>query len=211
MPDASDAHDEDGPPSSPRGRLLDAALEEIADSGLGNLTLKSVSLRAGCAHSLIAHHFGSKEGLLEACAERWTREISTRTADVVEALESNQDPISGAEAALSMAFDVAREHQSLMRVFLRSVVYREGLTDQVLDTTEPILEAFAAFLSRRFQLDETRCRAIIHQTGILVARLAIAADSELARIYSNAESDVWVSARDEAVASVIALLRARRD
>ncbi len=193
---------------APKERLIDCALDEVANRGLQNLTLKAVAIRAGCAHSLIAHHFNSKEGLLEACAERWRREITVQVTGVLAAFNAPSDPFVGAHDALSLAFDVTRERQSLMRVLMRSVIYQEGLTERVLDTTEPVLENFTHILAGRFGLEERRCRAVVHHAGILVTRLALAADSELARLYPHADDDVWGVSKAEAIESVLTLLRA---
>lgn len=59
-------------PSYGEGRqsLVDAAITVVAESGLRNLTYRSVARRARVSHALVAHHFGSRDALIEAAVER---------------------------------------------------------------------------------------------------------------------------------------------
>ena len=46
-----------------RQRLLEAALQYVADNGLTDLTLRKLGEALGTSHRMLIHHFGSKEGL----------------------------------------------------------------------------------------------------------------------------------------------------
>ncbi|MEU1344272.1 TetR/AcrR family transcriptional regulator [Streptomyces sp. NPDC090075] len=61
-----------------RDALLAAAVSVVAQGGLRKLTYRSVAAEAGVTHGLVAHHFGSRDTLLEE-ALRWcvTRSIDT--------------------------------------------------------------------------------------------------------------------------------------
>ncbi|MFG2965798.1 TetR/AcrR family transcriptional regulator [Streptomyces sp. NPDC048288] len=61
-----------------RDALLAAAVSVVARGGLRKLTYRSVAAEAGVTHGLVAHHFGSRDTLLEE-ALRWcvTRSIDT--------------------------------------------------------------------------------------------------------------------------------------
>lgn len=52
-----------------RQALLEAAIEVVADGGLGKLTWRGVAERAGVTHGLVAHHFGSRDALISAALE----------------------------------------------------------------------------------------------------------------------------------------------
>ena len=52
-----------------RRALLAAAVRVVASRGLRNLTYRAVSREAGVAHGLVAHHFGSRDALLEAALQ----------------------------------------------------------------------------------------------------------------------------------------------
>src|SRR3712207_8439845 len=53
-----------------RRALLAAAVHVVATRGLRHLTYRSVAQEAGVAHGLVAHHFGTRDALLEAALER---------------------------------------------------------------------------------------------------------------------------------------------
>ncbi|PXY18897.1 TetR/AcrR family transcriptional regulator [Prauserella muralis] len=61
-----------------REALLQAAVQVVADQGLRNLTYRAVARKAGVAHALVAHHFGSREALLTA-ALRFSLDNSVTT------------------------------------------------------------------------------------------------------------------------------------
>ena len=46
-----------------RQRLLDQAIDYVADHGLTDLSLRALAAELGTSHRMLIHHFGSKEGL----------------------------------------------------------------------------------------------------------------------------------------------------
>lgn len=57
-----------------RARIRDAAVERFARHGFA-VPLREIAATAGVSAALIVHHFGSKEGLREACDEHVLRTI----------------------------------------------------------------------------------------------------------------------------------------
>src|SRR3954449_4776723 len=53
---------EDG--TGARERLLAAAMEHVAEHGVGHLSLRALAAALGTSHRMLIYHFGSKEGLL---------------------------------------------------------------------------------------------------------------------------------------------------
>src|SRR5512134_3808416 len=68
-----------------REKILDAAVELIADRGYSATSVDALCKKAGIVKTALYWHFGSKEGLLAAVLERvageWTEEIQ-RSASV---------------------------------------------------------------------------------------------------------------------------------
>jgi AcrR family transcriptional regulator len=56
------ARAEDG--AGARERLLAAAMEHVAEHGVGNLSLRGLAAALGTSHRMLIYHFGSREGLL---------------------------------------------------------------------------------------------------------------------------------------------------
>jgi TetR/AcrR family transcriptional regulator, regulator of cefoperazone and chloramphenicol sensitivity len=50
-----------------RARIRDAALEYFAEYGFDRATIREIARAAGVSPGLVRHHFGSKEGLRQAC------------------------------------------------------------------------------------------------------------------------------------------------
>lgn len=65
-----------------REALIQAAIRVVARTGLRNLTYRSVAAEAGVTHGLVAHHFGSRDALLEhALAYSLDRSIDTTSLE----------------------------------------------------------------------------------------------------------------------------------
>lgn len=67
-----------------RAAMLDAAIEVVAERGLRGLTYRAVAERAGVNNTLVAHHFGSRSGLLEAALAHATERTLERFAAAVD-------------------------------------------------------------------------------------------------------------------------------
>jgi AcrR family transcriptional regulator len=52
-----------------RARIRDAAIALFADRGIGAASIRDIAEAAGVSSGLLRHHFGSKEGLRDACDE----------------------------------------------------------------------------------------------------------------------------------------------
>jgi TetR/AcrR family transcriptional regulator, regulator of cefoperazone and chloramphenicol sensitivity len=52
-----------------RARIRDAAIDLFAERGFGPATIRDIAQAAGVSSGLLRHHFGSKDGLREACDE----------------------------------------------------------------------------------------------------------------------------------------------
>src|SRR5438067_1423189 len=48
---------------SPRQRLLDGAIDYVAQNGLSDVSLRTLASALGTSHRMLIHHFGSKEQL----------------------------------------------------------------------------------------------------------------------------------------------------
>ncbi|HEY0531749.1 MAG TPA: TetR family transcriptional regulator [Actinoplanes sp.] len=52
-----------------RARIRDAAIDLFAEKGIAAATIRDIAQAAGVSSGLLRHHFGSKEGLRDACDE----------------------------------------------------------------------------------------------------------------------------------------------
>jgi AcrR family transcriptional regulator len=54
---------------NPRERLLNAAIDHIAQRGISDLSLRELAGAIGSSHRMLIHHFGGREGLLVAVVQ----------------------------------------------------------------------------------------------------------------------------------------------
>ncbi|NHI00467.1 MULTISPECIES: transcriptional regulator BetI [Oceanimonas] len=58
-----------------RKQLIDATLASVAEYGLQNTTINSISRLAGMSSGIISHYFGGKQGLIEATVRQLLDEL----------------------------------------------------------------------------------------------------------------------------------------
>jgi AcrR family transcriptional regulator len=60
-----------------RARIRDAAIALFAERGVEGATIREIAQTAGVSSGLLRHHFGSKEGLRDACDEYALAELTS--------------------------------------------------------------------------------------------------------------------------------------
>lgn len=85
-----------------RDEILDAAERRLARSGPEGIRLKEIAADVGISHPTLLHHFGNRQGLVEALAERTMSDLANDLIDAIAA----PDVIEGAPAALERVYRV---------------------------------------------------------------------------------------------------------
>jgi AcrR family transcriptional regulator len=65
-----------------RARIRDAAIDLFAEKGIGPATIRDIAQAASVSSGLLRHHFGSKEGLRDACDDYAMARVATITAEM---------------------------------------------------------------------------------------------------------------------------------
>jgi AcrR family transcriptional regulator len=73
-----------------RARIRDAAIELFAERGIEAATIRDIAQAAGVSSGLLRHHFGSKEGLRDACDEHALAELLRVNARFTELQQLDQ-------------------------------------------------------------------------------------------------------------------------
>jgi AcrR family transcriptional regulator len=85
-----------------RAKIIDAVVDSISDVGFQATTATEISNRAGVTWGAVQHHFGGKDGILEAVLEDTLSRFAARLADI---------PKSGPlEERVSLFIDRCWEH-----------------------------------------------------------------------------------------------------
>jgi len=160
----------------PRGRLLEAAIDHIAERGISDLSLRELAAAIGTSHRMLIHHFGSREGL-------WV--------EVIRAVEARQRALLAEVAPDPNAGfgDVMREwwrhisspalwanERLFFEIYGQALQGRPGtveLLDGIVDAwVEPGAEAFMAFGMERDEAYAVARLAVAVTRGLLLDLLA---------------------------------------
>lgn len=80
-----------------RARIRDAALLHFGEHGFDRATIRGIAETAGVAASLLRHHFGSKQGLRDACDEylvKTIRRLNSQIEDAGMSAAGNLRPVT---------------------------------------------------------------------------------------------------------------------
>ena len=94
--------------------MLDAALEVLKADGYAGLTTAKVAARSGQNKALIAYHFGSKQGLVEAAAREISESITAEVLASMTGAETAEEIVRG---ALDGVWRVLEGDERLARVY----------------------------------------------------------------------------------------------
>ncbi len=98
-----------------RRLILETAQGLIASTGPEGLRLQDIAAAAGISHSLILHHFGSREGLVRALTRQAVAELRDKLVAAMEATEYSL------EQQLDRVFDAFRDGLAQRLVWLATV------------------------------------------------------------------------------------------
>jgi len=101
-----------------RRKVLDAALELVADGGIDELSIREVARRAGVTHQAPYHHFRDRAAILAAIAEEGFTRLRDSMIAAIEAAPLRAD--ARFEACGLGYFRFAAEHPAHFRIMFRS-------------------------------------------------------------------------------------------
>ncbi|MGH2953429.1 MAG: TetR/AcrR family transcriptional regulator [Solirubrobacterales bacterium] len=129
-------------------RILDAALDLAAASGLRHLTMDAVAARAGVGRMTVYRRFGARAELVQALAVRETRGA---LATIAAALAPDQSAEDRLAAGFVAALRIAREHPLLRRLSRYEPAAILEVLNSEHDRTLALVRGFLAAEVRRGQ------------------------------------------------------------
>jgi len=96
------------PPTIDRDRVLDLAEGLLLKDGTGALTIDAVAKAAGISKGGVQSRFGTKDALISAMLERWSREYDAMLAAAAGPTPTPIEAVRG-HVALSMEIDAEQE------------------------------------------------------------------------------------------------------
>jgi AcrR family transcriptional regulator len=139
------------PKSDAREKLLSAAIDHMAENGLGDLSLRTLATALGTSHRMLIYHFGSKEKLLVEVVRALERQSQEMVGSWISADEGHIPPAKELRRIWRFVTDPARAPYAYERLFYE--LYGQAL--QGRPHTEGFLEgnidAWIEHVSRIFR------------------------------------------------------------
>src|SRR5579863_9413772 len=164
-------------------RLLDTAIEQFGRQGLEGASTRAIAAAANTAMSSITYHYGGKEGLYLAAAQRIGEQISERFATAMTAAPEpdSLDPAAAVEQVITLA-------DAFLSMMLSpvSAPWARFIVREQMEPTEAFEVLWSQFMSRlsghfvklvlragngRWKPAEARVRAVALVGQILVFRV----------------------------------------
>ncbi|MBW3575171.1 MAG: TetR/AcrR family transcriptional regulator [Actinobacteria bacterium] len=130
-------------PTATRSRVLDEALVSFASQGYGVTSLDGLAHRLGLSKQTILHHFGTKEGVLEAVVDRSATEL---VAALEEALARAGPGFSRVEALVRAIFRLAARRPELLGLLREVSRLGPPAATRLLGALDPLVERARTFL-----------------------------------------------------------------
>ncbi|OHV60590.1 TetR/AcrR family transcriptional regulator [Pseudofrankia sp. BMG5.36] len=150
-----------------KARIRNAAFALIAQDGVDAATVRAIARRAGVSPSLVLHHFGSKQGVVD--------EVATWVTDVLGDVTRDTDSTAGpaeAHRRRQLRFERTTTEAPLLGAYLRRMLL-DG-TENGLEWFTLAVDASVAGLSQREALGIARPSADVHVTAAMLALLGFA-------------------------------------
>lgn len=97
-------------------RIIDAAIDLIADEGLSSLTMQGIAGQAGASNALVVFHFGNKENLLRAVLQYLSDQYDALWTKLVRA--PGLSPVERVTGAVECGRRFSRQHPKWVSVFV---------------------------------------------------------------------------------------------
>lgn len=128
-------------------RLLEAAADLIATSGIGSITLAAVGERAGYSRGIVGHHFGSKASLMERLIEAVHREFFNACTAAVDPSASPQEQlISLIRTFASLLEDLPPIHRAFLVLWANASTAEVNIRDQMVKSDQVFRSSIADIL-----------------------------------------------------------------
>ncbi|MBN9023975.1 MAG: TetR family transcriptional regulator, partial [Rhizobiales bacterium] len=76
-----------------RARIVDAAIAILIEKGFSGFTIQAVADRAGVLFGSVTHHYGTRDGLVDAMLEAVLSRYRARFGELVAAVEAEESPV----------------------------------------------------------------------------------------------------------------------
>ena len=142
-------------PARNRRILIEAALDSIAEEGIGNATVSTIIARAGLSRGMIHLHFGGKDNLLVAAAEAFSDRYYTELERQIAGTEHDPAALVEAVVRADLSEAILSERSVLLWHAFRGAARTNSAIARFSDTRDQrlrqlIRDAFRLLLAERY-------------------------------------------------------------
>jgi TetR/AcrR family transcriptional regulator len=128
-------------------RIIQAALKVFAQEGFPDAKLRDIAAKAGTTHSLIRHHFGSKDDLWKAVVDYGLRLREDRLNKIIESGPS-VDPVELFKMFIKSHILFAADHAELSKILLHSNSRTSPHLDYIIEKQKGVHNIVAPFFRK---------------------------------------------------------------
>lgn len=172
-----------------REAIMHATLCELQESGIRNLTIKSVAISSGVVPSVVIYHYKTKDGLLLACANCFGSAQGRLTDELAEVLSVDEEPMETFEKFVALCLSRAEESRVLVELQMYLQLVHKTQTKEIWQESLRSFDVLAPLFASRFGLQPEFARALVHQLSVIVVRLTTMGAPELAEVYGCPEAE----------------------
>jgi AcrR family transcriptional regulator len=142
--------------SEAQGKLIEAAIELIAERGFHGTSLAEIGERAGFSRSIAAHHFGDKEGVLRAIVMRVRADFRSMMDRVGANSEGLPRILKTVEEYLSTNPDRLVRGRAFYFMFMQAMMAGGALREEITVFTEETRLVIETHIRRGIELGQIR-------------------------------------------------------
>lgn len=150
-------------------RLIRAALELIAESGIESVTLRGIGERAGYSRGLVNYRFGTKEALLRAAAghllRRWSDEVMLPAVGDKVGLAALREMVSEYLKVLRSPEPFAKAYHTLVYAALGPIPELRG---ELMQLHQELRERIADWIRKGIERGEIRSDDVVPEDEAVI-------------------------------------------
>jgi AcrR family transcriptional regulator len=133
-----------------RHTILVAALRIFARQGFEAASMRDIALAAGTTHSLIRHHFGSKEGVWQAVVSEAFNEFATVMYASTQAKDgtASNEPIAVLQRIVRAFLSICARSPEIVQLLLHEGTEQSSRLDYVMRQSAPLGELIDSLIPR---------------------------------------------------------------
>jgi TetR/AcrR family transcriptional regulator len=141
-----------GDPQQQRARLLDAAAQAFAQTGIGAASLRNIAQEAGVTPAMISYYFGGKQQLVTALIEERLLPLFSAAGQQLQEVDGTAHELASRFVRIMSA--TVAQNSWLPGLWVREILCEGGLLREVL--TQRLAPLVPMLLAQRFSAAKAR-------------------------------------------------------